>query len=346
MAMDEKMDEKTVKQSLSQPPKQYISQLEDRQAVDTLFLLKDKNLGVGKNSKPWLGLLLADKSGVLDGRIWEKADQINKLLNTGDIVRVKGQIQFFQNRKQLVIHKIDVESNDQIDMNLFVQQSSFDAKDMYAELSAIVKKLKDEHIKQLLFSTLEDPEIKERLLKSPAAKSIHHAWFGGLLEHILSICHIMEFMAKHYKFLNFDLLIFGAIYHDIGKIWELNIDHGIQYTDRGRLLGHLMMSVELIEKKASRILGFPDDLKDICKHIVLSHHGTLEYGSPKRPKFLEAVVVNMVDNLDSRVATLHQFLEEERHTGEKWSKYNQMFDRYFLLTRFDNETLGKDQISL
>ncbi|MNT59684.1 3'-5' exoribonuclease YhaM [compost metagenome] len=131
--------------------------------------------------------------------------------------------------------------------------------------------------------------------------------------------------------MNRDLLLFGGIFHDIGKIWELSYDSHIAYTDRGRLLGHMEMACELIDKKAARILGFSDELRDICKHIILSHHGKLEYGSPKRPKFLEALVVAMVDDFDSKVSTVHSLITEERGSGEKWSRYSDLFDRYFLL---------------
>ncbi len=178
---------------------------------------------------------------------------------------------------------------------------------------------------------MEDPEIKPDLLRSPAAKSIHHATQGGLLEHILSICKIMEFLAGHYTFLSRDLLIFGAIFHDIGKVWELKLDQGIQYTDRGKLIGHMELACELIDRKSQKILGFTDELRDLCKHIVLSHHGKLEYGSPKRPKFLEALVVAMVDDLDSKVNTVKKFIDSERDSGQRWSSFNDLFERYFIL---------------
>jgi 3'-5' exoribonuclease len=192
-----------------------------------------------------------------------------------------------------------------------------------------------------LISTLEDPEMKPLILKAPAAKSIHHAWESGLIEHIVSICKLMNFIAGHYPHLNRDLLIFGAIYHDIGKIWELDLGSGISYTTRGRLIGHLYMGAELVEKKASKILGFPEELKDILKHIVLSHHGKLEYGSPKRPKFLEAAVVAMIDDFDSKVSTITTLIENERQNSlDSWSRYSEMFDRYFYIENLAEKFKG------
>jgi 3'-5' exoribonuclease len=161
-----------------------------------------------------------------------------------------------------------------------------------------------------------------------------------LLEHILSICRILDFFASHYPHLNRDLLIFGGVFHDIGKVWELTYENGFSYSDRGRLLGHMQIACELIDKKSSRIMGFSDELKDICKHIILSHHGKLEYGSPKRPKFAEAMVVAMIDEFDSKVSTLKTLFEGERQSGERWSRYSELFDRYFLLDDMNEKLNG------
>jgi 3'-5' exoribonuclease len=311
--------------------KQVVQKLQDKDAVDALFLVKEKHMGVGKNGRPFMSLQVGDSTGTMDARLWDRVDELSREFEVGDVIHIKGQVQLFQNRKQLVIHRLDRVDQSTINFEDFIPQASRNAEDMMAELIQIVRSMKNDHLRQLILDTLDDKEIRPRVLRAPAAKSIHHAWIGGLLEHILSICKIMEFMASHYKMLNRDLLIFGAIFHDIGKIWELSYDNGIAYTDRGRLIGHMQIACELIDKKSSRILGFSEELRDICKHIILSHHGKLEYGSPKRPKFLEAMVIAMVDDFDSKVATLNTILNNERGSGEKWSRYNELFDRYFLL---------------
>lgn len=321
-----------------------ISHLTDKEMIEQVFLVSEKYMGTGKNGRPFLAVKLSDQSGVLDGRLWDRVDELARLFEVGQLIRVKGQIQIFQNRKQLVLHRLEL-STESLKVEDFLPQSSQDAAENFAQLVGIVTRVKSSHLKQLIMDTLEDPEIKPLFLRAPAAKSIHHAWVGGLLEHILSICHLMEFIGSHYKFLNKDFLIFGAIFHDIGKIWELELDQGIQYSDKGRLLGHMLMGCELVDKKASRILGFPEELKDLCKHIILSHHGKMEYGSPKRPKFLEAYVVAMIDDFDSKVAAIHQLIELERvqtsgaQDPVKWSRYSELHDRYFLLedlnTKFD-----------
>lgn len=316
--------------------KQYVRDLQDKQTVDTYFLVRDKSVQVGKNGKPFMSLQVADNTGSIDGRIWDRVDELSAEFSIGDVVKIKGAIQIFQNRKQLIIHKLERMETSDFDMNIFLEKSRNNTSEMFAELYNIIKSMKNDHLRQLILSVVDDPEIKPKILVAPAAKTIHHAWIGGLLEHILSICKIMNFFATHYPFLNRDLLLFGAIFHDIGKLWELSYENGISYTDRGRLIGHMGIACELVDKKSAQILGFSDELRDICKHIIYAHHGRLEYGSPKRPKFMEAMIVAMVDDFDSKVATLDTFIRDERHNSQdKWSKYNTHFDRYFLLEDFN-----------
>lgn len=311
--------------------KQTVQSLQDKSNVDALFLVKEKNVSVGKNGRPFMGLQLGDATGTIDARLWDRVDELAREFEIGDILRVKGLVQIFQHRKQLIVHRLERVEASTVDMADFIPATARNAEDMMAELTQLVRSMKNDYLRQLVTDTLEDPEIRPMVLRAPAAKSIHHAWMGGLLEHILSICKIMDFMGTHYPFLNRDLLLFGAIFHDIGKVWELSYDNGISYTDRGRLIGHMQIACELIDKKSSRILGFSEELRDICKHIILSHHGKLEYGSPKRPKFLEAMVVAMVDDFDSKVATVKTLMDNERGSGEKWSRYSELFDRYFML---------------
>lgn len=311
--------------------KQLIRDLQDKEAVDSLFLVKEKNLGMGKNGRPFMSIQVGDSTGSMDARLWDRVDELAREFEVGDVIHIKGVVQLFQNRRQMVIHRLERVDAATVQFEDFLPKASRSSEDMMAELTVLVRSMRNDFLRQLILDTLEDPEIRPRILRAPAAKTIHHAWIGGLLEHILSICKTMDFLAGHYPFMNRDLLLFGAIFHDIGKLWELSYDNGISYTDRGRLIGHMQIACELIDKKSSRILGFSDELRDLCKHIVLSHHGKLEYGSPKRPKFMEAMVVAMIDDLDSKISTLRSLMELERGSGEKWSRYNELFDRYFLL---------------
>lgn len=317
--------------------KQFIAKLEDKETVHSVFIARDKNVQTGKNGRPYLSMLLADTSGAIDARIWDNVDKISKEFENGDFVQVKGAIQVYQNRKQLIVHNILKAEPGSYDISELVKSAARPSEEMYDELISIVKEIKNEHIRTLVLKVLQEPDIKAKILICPAAKTIHHAYVGGLLEHILSICGMMKFVAGHYPVLDRDLLVFGAIFHDLGKIWELEVQGGIRYTDEGRLVGHLVLSSELIEKEASQILGFPAELKNVLKHIVLSHHGRLEYGSPKRPKLLEAFVVAAIDDFDSKMNTLENYMRDEKRSGASWSRYNPSFDRYFYLDRLPEE---------
>lgn len=307
----------------------FIKDLAENQTVQTPFLVKEKNLLVGKNGKPYMALVLSDRSGSVDARVWDNVDQLQNKFQVGDIVAIKGAVQVYQSRLQLILHRLErMEAPENLDD--FISVTEKDPQELFQLLKGTVASLDNSHVRELLENTLKDPEIVPLLMNAPAAKSIHHARRGGLLEHILSICNILDFLADHYKVLDRNLLIFGAIYHDLGKIWELQYDKGVSYTTEGRLIGHLTMAVELVEKKASQIMGFPEDLKLHMKHIVLSHHGKLEYGSPKRPKTLEAFLVSFIDDLDSKMDSIVEFMKSDTMIGDQWTRYSQLFDRYFL----------------
>lgn len=319
----------------------HVQNMNDQDQIDSIYLVSEKYVGVGKNGKPFLAMKISDRTGVIEARLWDKVEEVSKSFETGDLVRIKGLVQIFQGRKQLVIHKLEKNAGDAVSFEDYLPRSSSNSDENYAQLIVLVRSMQNQHLKQLVLDTIEDPELRSKFLRSPAAKTIHHGWVGGLLEHVLSICKVMEGLAMCYPFLNRDLLLFGAIFHDIGKIYELEVGQGIQYTHKGRLLGHMLLGCELIDKKASRILGFPEDLKDICKHIVLSHHNTLEHGSPKRPKFIEAYVIAMIDDMDSKISSMKKFIDLEKEqliiaeggptSVQRWSRYNELYDRYFLL---------------
>jgi 3'-5' exoribonuclease len=307
----------------------FVSQLQDKQAVSSTFLAKNKVLLRDKKGKGYLSFILSDSSGDVDAKAWDNVEALEGLFQSGDIVFVKGVVQLYQNRKQFVVHKLE-RFDGEVDLKDYIKSSDKKPEDNLQNLLQIVEPMKNQYLKQLIMDTLNDPTIKPLLLAAPAAKSIHHAKFGGLLEHIVSICRLCGLVGQNYPTLNVDLLIYGAIFHDIGKIWELKIDDGgIQYTDKGRLLGHMMLAVELVEKKASRIFNFPEDLKDICKHMILAHHGKLEYGSPKLPQTLEAYMLWMLDELDSKVDSIQSAMA--LGGGENWSQYSTLFERHFYI---------------
>jgi 3'-5' exoribonuclease len=317
--------------------KRFIREIREKDHVQTAFLVAEKNAGTDRNGKPFLSLTLADATGQLNGRMFEKADSAADAFEVGDVVWVKGFVQLFQNRKQMIVHEVRKAIDGEYLMKDMVADLGGDPNLHFNELIEMVNEFRDGFIRQLVLDSLQDPVLKERLLKAPAAKTIHHAYRGGLLEHIHSIAQIMLALSAHYKFLNRDLLVFGAIFHDLGKVYELDLAEGIHYTQSGRLVGHMVQACEVIQEKAAAIKDFPADLLDILKHIVLSHHGKLEYGSPKLPMIPEAIVVAMIDDLDSKMNTVFHFLKNEAESvpaSEKWSHYHPGFERYFYLDYF------------
>lgn len=321
--------------------KVFISQLQDKQMVTSTFLAKNKILLKDKRGKSYVSFLLSDSSGDVDAKIWDNAETLEGNFQSGDIISVKGLVQKYQNRMQFIVHKLE-RYDGSVDIKDYLRSSHMAPEDMYRDLIAIVETFSNQPLQQLILDTLSDPTIKPLLMVAPAAKTIHHAKMGGLLEHILSIARLCRLVGSHYSQLDVELLIFGAIFHDIGKVWELKIDdHGISYTDKGRLLGHMAMAVELVEKKCQKIFNFPEDLKDICKHMILSHHGKQEYGSPKVPQTLEAYVLWMLDDLDSKIDSISHVMSLPTGDGT-WSQYSSLFERHFLIKPLNTTSESND----
>lgn len=317
--------------------KKFIKDLKDKDHFLTCFLVNDKSIGVDRNGKSYMSLQISDASGVINARVFERVDELAPAFQSGDFIKMKGFVQNYQGRIQVVGQDISKAGPQDFQVGDLIRSAAGDINELMQKLKAAVSEVEGPWVRGLLQKVLADPEISTALMKTPAAKSIHHAYLGGLLEHVVSIVGVMEALAKHYPFLNRDLLVFGAIFHDIGKISELAVEVGIHYTDKGRLVGHMAIACEMIDAHAATIDGFPDDIKDVLKHIVLSHHGKLEYGSPKLPMLPEAMVVAMIDDLDSKLNTLSGFLNNEvaqLPPEEKWSRYHPGFERYFYLDFF------------
>lgn len=317
--------------------KRFVRDLKEKDHVHSVFLAAEKSTAKDRNGKFVMSLSLSDSTGTINGRMFERAEEAAGLFESGDPVMLKGFVQVFQGRRQLIVHEIRRAREGEFSMNELVAELGGDPRGHLSDLQAMVSGIEDVFVRELLQKTFADPQVSDLLLRAPAAKTIHHAYRGGLVEHIHSIARVMESVASHYKFLRRDWLIFGAIYHDIGKIFELDLSEGIRYTDSGRLVGHMAMACEMIDRFADTIPEFPRETRDLMKHVVLSHHGKLEYGSPKVPMVAEAMVVSMIDDLDSKMNTLFHFLKAEKQNvppGENWSHFHPGFERYFYLGLF------------
>jgi 3'-5' exoribonuclease len=285
-------------------------------------------LATAKNAKSYLALTLADRTGQLDTRVWEDADELAATFQEGDIVAVAGKTHSFQDRLQLVVQHLARLDPNEVDLSLFLPACPEDRTEMYQKLLAIFEGLDDLWVRELALKLLRDPDIAARYPQCPAAKAIHHAFIGGLLSHSLQLIRVVDALHPLYPELNRDVLVFGAAFHDFGKIYELSYDGNFGYTDEGRLVGHIAIGVTLLDRKIREIEGFPPALEWQLKHLILSHHGRLEYGSPKRPATLEAQVLAMLDDMDSKIQSIGALIANEEGTS-KWTSYHKAYDQYY-----------------
>jgi 3'-5' exoribonuclease len=309
--------------------KVFVADIREGQEVDSAFLLEDLRLGQTKNGKPFVGLKLRDRTGDMEARVWDRAEEFFQKLASGDVALVQGVADSFQNKVQLKISQAKRLDISEIDPAHFQPASARNPREMLEELKALVGTLVNPHLQGLLDDILTDPVLSALLMKAPAAKRFHHAYLGGLLEHTLSVTRVASAVAAFYPFLDRDLLLAGAVLHDLGKVREF--DQGLtgDYTTEGRLLGHLVIGVRLLEDKLAGRPDFPEDLALLLKHLIVSHHGENELGSPKKPKILEGLALHLLDDLDAKMNGIGDYIE--RHLDDKtgWTDYNRLMGRYF-----------------
>lgn len=308
----------------------FVSELEANKVATGTFLVQAKEVRQKKTGEPFLSLLLGDRTGDIDAKMWDNVTEVMNTFERDDFVRVKGLLQIYNNRPQFTVHKMQRVDESAVDLADFFPASKRDPQEMFAELRGIVASMGNPHLRGLLEAILEDEDVASRVLKAPAAKFIHHAYLGGLLEHVLSLCGLCRLAVQHYKTLDLDLLVAGAILHDIGKIYELTYDRSFGYTSDGQLLGHIMIGVRLIEAKLARMPDFPPRLRTLVEHLVLSHHGSLEFGSPKLPMFPEALLLHYIDDLDAKMECMRALVENDRQVDGEFTPYNTQLERVVL----------------
>ncbi|HEY3441262.1 MAG TPA: HD domain-containing protein [Paludibaculum sp.] len=305
-----------------------VSDLAAGQNIQGTFLVQLKDVRQKKTGDPYLSLVLMDNSGAIDAKMWDNVSAVMDSFETDDFLRVKGETQLYQGRLQITIYSLQRVPDSEVALADFLPASKRDPEEMMAEVLALVSAMKNPHLRALMEAIFADPEIASRYKLAPAAKGIHHAWLGGLIEHVLSLCALARFMAVHYPGLDEDLLLTGVLLHDIGKITELNYTRSFSYSTEGGLLGHMQIGLRIIAEKLPA--GFPPKLRNLVEHLVLSHHGQLEFGSPKLPVFPEALMLHHLDNLDSKMATMAAWLEKDRPAANEWTGYNAALERSFL----------------
>ncbi len=262
--------------------------------------------------------------------MWDNVAEVMDTFDRDDFVKVKGLVQVFHNRPQLTIHKLRRAEDHEIAPADYFPASERDPDEMLRELRGIVAEMRNPHLRGLIESLLDDPDIAARYKMAPAAKQIHHAYLGGLIEHVLSLCGLAKLAASHYKSVDLDLLLAGAILHDIGKIHELSYDRGFGYTTDGQLLGHIQIGVRMAGDRMARMPDFPPRLRTLVEHMILSHHGRLEFGSPKVPQFPEALLLHYLDDLDSKMECMRALVEKDRQVEGVFTGYSPAIERCIL----------------
>ena len=308
----------------------FVSELEANKVAVGTFLVQAKDIRQKKSGDPYLSLLLADRTGELDAKMFDNVAEVMHTFERDDFVRVKGLVQIYGNRPQLTIHKMQRVEEASVDLADFFPASQRDPQEMLAELRGVAASVSNRHLRELLELFLCDPEIAARLVRAPAAKFIHHAFLGGLIEHTLSLCNLCKLAASNYKNIDLDLLLTGAVLHDVGKIYELSYERTFGYTSEGQLLGHIMIGARLIDERICRLPDFPPKLRTLVLHLVLSHHGALEFGSPKVPLFPEALLLHYLDDLDAKMECMRALVEQDRQVEGHWTGYSNPLERTVL----------------
>jgi len=307
----------------------FVRELKPDEISTAVFLVGAKEIRQKRSGEPYLSLILSDRTGDIDSKMWDNVAEILDTFERDDFVKVKGLMQLYNNRPQFTIHKIRRVEDHEVDFRDFFPASRQDPAVMWAELRGIVSAIANEHIRGLLNAFLDDPDVAARYQVAPAAKSIHHAFRSGLLEHVLSLLKLARLVGPHYA-VDVDLLSAGIVLHDIGKIYELSYERGFSYSSEGQLLGHIAIAIRMIADKLRAFPEFPAELRNLIEHMVLSHHGQLEFGSPKLPVFPEALLLHYLDDMDSKMECMRALIDKDPQAEGYFSGYSPALTRVAL----------------
>lgn len=311
---------------------QFVADLQDGQAFSSTFLVREKEIRKSpRTGKSWLELSLTDRTGSIAGKMWDHFEEIAKAFECDDVVQVRARVKVYNAQKELTLEQIIPVAERDYDLADFLAHTRFDVEKLFADLRAAIVGMKNPWLKKLLESVVNDPEISARMKRAPAAMTMHHAFIGGLLEHVVSLIGLSKGVIVNYPELDPDLLLTGIVLHDIGKIDELNYGRGISYSTEGRLLGHITIGALKVREKIHAIAGFPAPLATLVEHLILSHHGSLEFGSPSLPQTREAIALHFLDDMDSKMAAMRSSIESPAGNGE-WTDRNSALRREILRT--------------
>jgi 3'-5' exoribonuclease len=309
--------------------KQYAGSMKAGDKADDIFVLYEKTVSQKKDGSDYLNVTLSDKSGRIRGVVWDNVARMAAEAVLGGHVHVRGSVSEYKGVLQVVIKSMDNVAPDKVDPSDFLPATGRDVETMFRQLAEISDSIKEKKLRELFTAFWNDRDFTDKFKKAPAAKKMHHAFIGGLLEHTLSMARLADRIAGHYEGIDRDLLIAGTILHDIGKIREFEFDSKIDYSDEGRLLSHIVIGLGMIDEKIKKdVVDFPETLVLMLKHMIVSHHGTRDFGSPEPPKTVEAVLLNYIDEIDSKVTGIREFIKSG-DGGGNWTSYHKILERHF-----------------
>ncbi len=289
-----------------------------------------KQIKPKKTGEPYLALTLGDRSGQLEAKMWDNVEEVLNAFEQDDFLKIKGLVNKYKNRFQLTIHKVRKLGESEIDFSDYLPKTSRNIDELWQTLTDFVGSFQNPHLKSLVRAFMSDPEIAAAYRNAPAAKTLHHAYIGGLLDHVVSLFRSCDLVCRNYPQVNRDLLLTGVFLHDIGKIHELAYNRSFSYTTRGQLLGHMIIELEMLQAKLALVPDFPPELKTLLEHLIISHHGEYEFGSPKLPMFPEALLLHYMDDLDSKMEAMRAHFEREADLESPWTSYNPSLGRPLL----------------
>jgi 3'-5' exoribonuclease len=319
---------------------------QENKVVTTSFVVSNKQIKSKKSGEPYLDLTLADRTGTIQAKMWDNVEECADSFEQDDFVKIKGLINKYNQRWQLTVHKIRKMDEAEIDFSDYLPKTSKDVEELWRALGEFVASMTEPNLRRLLELFMADAEIARAYRNAPAAKTLHHACIGGLLEHVVSLFRSCDLVARNYPFIHRDLLLTGAFLHDIGKLRELNYARSFGYTTEGQLLGHMIIELEMLHDKLQQIPGFPPQLKILVEHLIISHHGRYEFGSPKLPMFPEALMLHYLDDLDSKLEAMRAQFEREADLESPWTGYNVSLARPLLNTQKFLQSLTDEEEAL
>lgn len=305
----------------------------ENKIVTSTFVVVAKQIKPKKTGEPYLALTLGDRSGQLEAKMWDNVEDVLDAFEQDDFLKVKGLVNKYKQRFQLTIHKLRKLGDTEIDYSDYLPKTTKDIDELWQTLAGFIAGFQNPHLKGLVQAFMADPEITTAYRNAPAAKTLHHAYIGGLLDHVVSLFRSCDLICQNYPQINRDLLLTGAFLHDIGKIHELTYNRSFSYTTKGQLLGHMIIELEMLQAKLAAFPNFPEELKTMVEHLIISHHGQYEFGSPKLPMFPEALMLHYLDDLDSKMEAMRAQFEREAGLESAWTSYNASLGRPLLNTQ-------------